>query len=309
MSKTKQPTPSLDAYKIKIESLKLPSDGRAWKHAAAQRKTLLMHFISFGDRHGNHIFPGIGLLMERTGWSHGKVCYVIEELKELKAIENKGLDGRRGKAIRVINPNFLFADQPPEFNEPPESDSKESNVGVKESNVHAKESNVRVKESNPVDCRRGEERGEREEGGSPVSSNGQDQVTADEVITEAMLANPVAGFSDKAKRGIEQALAETKPAREEVLPWVRDRVSQMDSFTLQNAGSKLAAELPGAIAASRKARQTEQQQAEHLRRIEEFLAAESKRRRQEFLETVKRLAEEEAIDRAINPDELFGATP
>jgi len=191
MSKIKQPTPSLDAYKIKIESLKLPSDGRTWK-----------------------------------------------------------------------------------------------------SNLHPKEFNVRFKESKPVDCKRGEEEGEREDalalspdGQTDVSADRtfrvavEPEVTADELIAEIKLVDMNATVTGKDRTGISRALAESGSGRE-VLPLVRDRVSGMDAFELKHAGSTIAAELPGLGAASRKAREDEQDRAEHLRRIEACLAADSKRVRE-----------------------------
>jgi hypothetical protein len=277
--RTKQPTPALDAFKIPIESLRLDTDGRTWKHAAAQRKILLMHLISFGDRNGNNIFPGIHILMQRTGWSHGKVCYVLEELKKLKAIQNEGLDGRRGKAVRIIDPKFLSAE---ESKVQPEHDSKESNVRPKESNLHIKESNVPSKESKPLDSICREERGEREECAPPSSSDGERQaesVTADDVIAEAKTVNPEASFPAKWKREIANTLAQTKPAQEEVLPLVRERIGRMDDFEVKQAGSTLAAELPALIIAGRNHAAEKKSSAEYQRYLEamaEKLSAEGR---------------------------------
>jgi len=40
--------------------------------------------------------------MERTGWSHGKVCYVLDDLQKLGFMEKTGRFGQRGSSIRKL---------------------------------------------------------------------------------------------------------------------------------------------------------------------------------------------------------------
>ncbi len=122
-------------------------------------------------------------------------------------------------------------------------------------------------------------------------------MTADEVIAEAKGANPEAVFTAKARAEINRYLTDADTAGDEILPLVRERVSRMDAFELKHAGSTIAAELPGMVAASRKAQQSQQEQAERMRQLEAFGAEAIKRVRQHFLAQVARLDAEKEFAR------------
>jgi hypothetical protein len=91
-----------EAFKIPLERFKRRGDGRQWKHSAHARQTLFQQLASFGNADGTSIRPAITTLMERTGWSHGKVCYVLDDLQRLGFMERTGRFGQRGSAIRKL---------------------------------------------------------------------------------------------------------------------------------------------------------------------------------------------------------------
>ena len=93
---------TFDSFKIPLEQFKMDKDGREWKHVAGQRRTMFIELSSFSNADGTNIFPKISTLMQRLGWSHGKVCYILDDLKEMGRVERTGRKGQRGPAIRKV---------------------------------------------------------------------------------------------------------------------------------------------------------------------------------------------------------------
>lgn len=91
---------------IPLENFKMAKDGRKWKRAAGNRQTVLIHLAKHANADGTSARPSIAKLMAKTGFCHGKVCYIIDDLKVLGYIETvtKGFSraGRRGAAVRKI---------------------------------------------------------------------------------------------------------------------------------------------------------------------------------------------------------------
>jgi hypothetical protein len=91
-----------EAFKIPLERFKMRGDGRQWKHSAHARQTLFQQLASFGDADGTSICPAISTLIKRTGWSHGKVCYILDDLQKLGFMEKTGRNGQHGSAGRKL---------------------------------------------------------------------------------------------------------------------------------------------------------------------------------------------------------------
>jgi hypothetical protein len=91
---------------IPLENFKMAKDGRKWKRAAGNRQTVLIHLAKHANADGTSARPSIAKLMAKTGFCHGKVCYIIDDLKVMGYIETvtKGFSraGRRGAAVRKI---------------------------------------------------------------------------------------------------------------------------------------------------------------------------------------------------------------
>lgn len=88
--------------KSPIESFKKSTDGREWKLAASNRKTLAVQLASFGDADGTSIRPSTYTLAEQTGFCRRKVCYLLDDLQELGFLQRTGRHGQRGAAIRKL---------------------------------------------------------------------------------------------------------------------------------------------------------------------------------------------------------------
>lgn len=93
---------TFDSFKIPLEQFRKTTDSREWKHMAGQRRALYIEMASFTNADGTNAYPKISTLMLRLGWSHGKVCYILDDLKELGRVERTGRKGQRGPAIRKL---------------------------------------------------------------------------------------------------------------------------------------------------------------------------------------------------------------
>jgi hypothetical protein len=91
-----------DACKISIEMFRMPTDGRKWKAAAGNRKTLMIQLAGYANADGTSIRPSTITLAEQTGFSRRKVCYLLDDLKMLGLCERVGRYGQKGPAIRRL---------------------------------------------------------------------------------------------------------------------------------------------------------------------------------------------------------------
>jgi hypothetical protein len=137
----------------------LASDGRKWRKNCESRHALFNWLATFADGDGTRVFPGIPRMMKAFEWSHGKVCYLLDELKAIGCLENIGLSGYGGTANRVLHPEALELNGATAHGdvrvgvqhsekESNIEEHKESNIQEKESNIAEKESNIGEKESN-----------------------------------------------------------------------------------------------------------------------------------------------------------------
>jgi hypothetical protein len=102
MPKTKFKNCLFDACKIPIESFRILTDGRKWKAAAGNRKTLMMQLAGYANADGTSIRPSTKTLADQTGFSRRKVCRLLDDLKVLGFCERVGRYGQRGAAIRRL---------------------------------------------------------------------------------------------------------------------------------------------------------------------------------------------------------------
>lgn len=91
-----------DAGKVSYLQFRMESDGRKWKKLAIARKNLFVALAIFGSADGKNIFPSIETLMDRTGYSHGWVCKLLDDLKKLGLTNRVGRKGQRGAAVRSL---------------------------------------------------------------------------------------------------------------------------------------------------------------------------------------------------------------
>ncbi len=103
MPQTKSPkTCWFEVCDIPLENFRLPKDCRKWKAAAGARQHLFMHLAKFANKDGTSARPSIPTLMKRTGFSHGKTCYILDDLKTLGFWEKVGRNGWNGTTIRAL---------------------------------------------------------------------------------------------------------------------------------------------------------------------------------------------------------------
>ena len=102
MPKTKFKNCLFDACKIPIEVFRIPTDGRKWKAAASNRKTLMIQLAGYANADGTSIRPSTKTLADQTGFSRRKVCRLLDDLKVLGLCERVGRYGQRGAAIRKL---------------------------------------------------------------------------------------------------------------------------------------------------------------------------------------------------------------
>src|ERR1700730_15896324 len=81
--------------KVPVESFRKPTDGRKWKAAASARKTLAVQLAGYADADGSSIRPSTQTLADQTGFSRRKVCYLLDDLKELGFMERTGRLGQK----------------------------------------------------------------------------------------------------------------------------------------------------------------------------------------------------------------------
>jgi hypothetical protein len=117
MAKTRFKNCLFDVCKIPIEVFRMPTDGRKWKAAAGNRKTLMMQLAGYANADGTSIRPSTKTLADQTGFSRRKVCRLLDDLKVLGFCERVGRYGQRGAAIRKL----VLPEKP--SNTPPETPS------------------------------------------------------------------------------------------------------------------------------------------------------------------------------------------
>src|SRR5579872_372213 len=126
MPKTKFKTCLFDVCKISIDMFRMPTDGRKWKAAAGNRKTLMIQLAGYANADGTSIRPSTKTLADQTGFSRRKVCRLLDDLKVLGFCEKVGRYGQRGAAIRKL---VLPATTPSETRSPSVSDSISESAG------------------------------------------------------------------------------------------------------------------------------------------------------------------------------------
>ncbi len=93
---------------------RLSTDGRKWKTLCDARQRLATWLALKADPDGTRIYPGIQKMMEVTKWSHGKTCYVLDDLREIGCIISEGKLVRRGQvaehgtSLRRFDPTPLL---------------------------------------------------------------------------------------------------------------------------------------------------------------------------------------------------------
>jgi hypothetical protein len=127
MAKTKFKNCLFDACKIPIEVFRIPTDGRKWKAAAGNRKTLMMQLAGYANADGTSIRPSTKTLADQTGFSRRKVCRLLDDLKVLGLCERVGRYGQRGAAIRRL----MLPEKPSSI--PPETPSLRVSDSISES--------------------------------------------------------------------------------------------------------------------------------------------------------------------------------
>jgi hypothetical protein len=108
--------------------------------------------------------------------------------------------------------------------------------------------------------------------GEPAGQGKPNRVDPDRLVTDiiqfAKLINPAAGFTEKSKRALRDALIElSRVTWGEIQLAVREKISHCDDFALLNFGSGLAAELVGSIRAQRVAETSRKDKVEQARKI------------------------------------------
>ena len=90
------------------------TDGRKWKAAAGNRKSLMMQLAGYANADGTSIRPSTKTLADQTGFSRRKVCRLLDDLKVLGLCERVGRYGQRGAAIRRLMMPEKPSSTPPE---------------------------------------------------------------------------------------------------------------------------------------------------------------------------------------------------
>src|SRR5216684_1535646 len=75
---------------VPIEKYRMWKDGRKWNAVARERMALADFLSNFGDADGTRIFPSIKTIMQKFGWSHGKTCYLLDDLRGLRLLQDTG---------------------------------------------------------------------------------------------------------------------------------------------------------------------------------------------------------------------------
>jgi hypothetical protein len=160
---------SRELAKIPVGKYRLEEDGRKWKAICHDRMGLAGFLGVHGDGDGTRIFLSIKTMMQHFKWSHGKLCYLLEDLRELLLLEDTPNYSHHGTRIRQMNlaafldrPEPPLPDPKPRKPKPPKPDSdsgagdtagvqhtngKESNIGTKESNIGTGEQDAGVQHS------------------------------------------------------------------------------------------------------------------------------------------------------------------
>ena len=109
----------MSAHKLKVvraitdlppACYRLSTDGRKWKSLCEARQKLANWLALKGNPDGTQIFPSVAKMISSTGWSHGKVCYVLDDLKTIGCIINEQKRRKeRGAFIRRFDPALLLA--------------------------------------------------------------------------------------------------------------------------------------------------------------------------------------------------------
>jgi hypothetical protein len=94
---------SRDLREIPLDRYKLDKDGRKWKAIARERMALAEWLATHGDADGSRIFPSVNSMIRHFGWSHGKTCYLLDDLKSLALLESEGYSRVRGTRRRRMN--------------------------------------------------------------------------------------------------------------------------------------------------------------------------------------------------------------
>jgi hypothetical protein len=89
---------------------RLSTDGRKWKCLCEARQKLANWLALKGNPDGTQIFPGIQKMMKPMGWSHGKVCYVLDDLQTIGCVvSERKRTKERGTRLRRFDPSPLLA--------------------------------------------------------------------------------------------------------------------------------------------------------------------------------------------------------
>jgi hypothetical protein len=148
---------SRELAKIPVEKYRLAEDGRKWKAISHDRMGLAGFLGVHGDGDGTRIFLSIKTMMLHFKWSHGKVCYLLEDLRELLLLEDTPNYSHHGTRIRQMNlAAFLDRPEPPPLPGPkprkpkPPKSNPDSGAGDTTGVQHTngQESNIASKESN-----------------------------------------------------------------------------------------------------------------------------------------------------------------
>jgi len=166
---------------IPIERYRMWKDGRKWKAVAGERMSLAEFLGNHADGDGSRVYPAISTMMRKFGWCHGKVCYLLDDLRELRLLEDtpnySGPQFHRTR-IRKMNLDVFLAvlsydDMAKLFDEAmaeeiqrsfdlalaqdaervkaisgvQDSDFQESKIEIQESNIQNQESKIEVQES------------------------------------------------------------------------------------------------------------------------------------------------------------------
>jgi hypothetical protein len=129
---------------IPVELYRLPKDGSKWKAIAHDRQSIADWLATFGDGDGTRIFPSIHSMMRRFAWSHGKICYLLADLKELKLLESTGkLSREHGTRIRRMTPNaFLKTEVQHSVETGIQNSGQKFNIHEQQSRIEEQESNL-----------------------------------------------------------------------------------------------------------------------------------------------------------------------
>ena len=135
---------------LPVEKYRLPKDGRKWQAVARNRMMLADFLGTHGDGDGSRIFPSIRTMMRKFGWSHGKTCYLLADLRELRLLENtKNYSSPKHHRTRVRQMNVTaFLDHSGVQDRQSQESKIEQESNIQDSNIGAQESKIEVQESN-----------------------------------------------------------------------------------------------------------------------------------------------------------------